>query len=138
MNDLILKEERARLEHTLAFLEKSIHRTMNDRHAAKEDMDEQGRYIWEDVEAYHAEGEVGFDRLGEMLISLEELNRRDERLRDVTRMLRRFRRMLDSPYFARVDFRESSDSPTWIDDTVEQIYIGRASLMDEKTLDCLV
>lgn len=138
MNDLILQEERVRLERTLVFLKDAIHRAMNEKHAAVTDMNEQGRFIWEDVEAYYAEGEREFDRLGEMLMSLEELNRRDERLQDVTKMLRRFRRMLDSPYFARVDFRESPDSPTYVDDAVEEIYIGRASLMDERTLDALV
>lgn len=42
------------------------------------------------------------------------------------------KRMLDSPYFARIDFTFDGESDS------EEIYIGRSSLTDEKTFDIYV
>lgn len=48
------------------------------------------------------------------------------------RTLRALERMLDAPYFARVDFLFNGESGA------ERIYIGRATLMDENGLDIAV
>ena len=42
--------------------------------------------------------------------------------------LRALDKMMDSPYFARIDFKFDGE------DTPEKIYIGRATLMDQKTM----
>ncbi len=130
MDEIIFRQEKQYLERTMELLRRSIREGLAKSEDALNALDEQGRFLWEEVEAYYAEGEREFDRLGEMLTGLEELNRRAERNEYLTRTLRRYRRMLQSPYFARVDFRETPDSPTYDGDFTEKIYIGRASLTD--------
>lgn len=51
---------------------------------------------------------------------------------DTAKLVLRFEKMLDSPYFARIDFTENG-----YDDT-EKIYIGLFNLMDETTPDIKV
>ncbi len=130
MDKTIFKQECRYLEETMALLERRIREGLSVSEEAAAALDEQSRFLWEEVEAYYAEGEREFDRLGEMLTGLEELSRRSEKNENLQRKLRRYRRMLDSPYFARVDFREEPGSPTYEDGSTEAIYIGRASLTD--------
>ncbi|MEA4823987.1 MAG: AAA family ATPase [Clostridiaceae bacterium] len=130
MDETIFKQECRYLEETMSLLERKIHDGLSVNEDALNALDEQSKFLWEEVEAYYAEGEREFDRLGEMLTGLEELNRRSEKNEDLTRQLRRYRRMLLAPYFARVDFREEPGSPTYEDGATEEIYIGRASLTD--------
>ena len=138
MDERIFREEQEYLRETLALLRKLLGESMREHESVSGALDEQSRYLWEDVEAYYAEGEQEFDRLGEVLINLEELSRHAEQHADLAAYLRRCRRMLDSPYFARIDFREDPASPSYVDDTAERIYIGRAALMDRRTLDARV
>ncbi len=46
--------------------------------------------------------------------------------------IRTLERMMDSPYFARIDFRFDGD------EAAEKIYIGRATLMDQQTMSIYV
>ena len=115
MDKTIFKQECRYLEETMALLERRIREGLSVSEEAAAALDEQSRFLWEEVEAYYAEGEREFDRLGEMLTGLEELSRRSEKNENLQRKLRRYRRMLDSPYFARVDFREEPGSPTYED-----------------------
>ena len=130
MNEQTFREETQYLAETMEALRQRIGETLLSNEDAHSDFDEQSKYLWEEVEAYYAEGERGFDRLGEMLTNLEELNVRVESQAALAGLLRRYRRMLMAPYFARIDFRESPDSPTYEGDFTENIYIGRASLTD--------
>ncbi len=130
MDKKVFAEEARYLERTMKLLERRIREGLSVNEQTLEALDEQSRFLWEEIEAYYAEGEREFDRLGEVLTGLEELNRRSERNEQLTRTLRRWRRMLLAPYFARIDFRESPDSPTYDGDFTERIYIGRASLTD--------
>lgn len=130
MDNITLAAEKAYLAETLTFLRTRIGEALLSDESARGDLSEQSKYLWEEVEAYYAEGERGFDRLGEMLTNLEELNVRSEATAALAGLLRRYRRMLQSPYFARIDFREAPDSPTYEDGETEKIYIGRASLAD--------
>ena len=118
------------LERTMRLLERRIREGLEVNRRAADTLDEQGRFLWEEIEAYYAEGERGFERLGEVLTGLEERGRLSDKAEHLTRSLRCWRRMLQAPYFARVDFREAPDSPTWEGDYTERVYIGRASLTD--------
>ncbi|MGI6450169.1 MAG: HelD family protein [Desulfitobacteriia bacterium] len=48
------------------------------------------------------------------------------------RKIQALERLINSPYFARIDFQFADE------DTVENIYIGRSSLQDEKTYEMVV
>ena len=130
MDRQVFAQEVRYLERTMKLLERRIREGLEVNRQAADTLDEQCRFLWEEIEAYYAEGERGFDRLGEVLTGLEERNRLSEKSEQLAGTLRRWRRMLMAPYFARVDFRESPDSPTWEGDYTERVYIGRASLTD--------
>ena len=102
----VYAEEVRYLERTMRLLERRIREGLEVNRRAADTLDEQGRFLWEEIEAYYAEGERGFERLGEVLTGLEEHGRLTDKAEHLTRSLRCWRRMLQAPYFARVDFRE--------------------------------
>src|SRR5690625_6239540 len=61
----------------------------------------------------------------------ELLSERERTHGQLHKQLKRLEQLEDSPYFGRIDFKEDGEKP-------EQIYIGRASLMDEDELEFLV
>ena len=68
-----------------------------------------------------------FDDVADLTIFTEDLSRHQQEYADTSRRLNTLKKMLDSPYFARIDFAEEGY------EDVEEIYIGRNSLFDDKT-----
>ncbi|MCL2361769.1 MAG: UvrD-helicase domain-containing protein [Defluviitaleaceae bacterium] len=67
-----------------------------------------------------------FDDIALLTMFATEVAQVEEAYGDTSRRLQKLQRLLHSPYFARIDFKED-------DYDLEEIYIGRHSLMDEKT-----
>ena len=67
-----------------------------------------------------------FDDVSDLTIFSEEVARHERDYVETSKQLIRLKKMLGEPYFARMDFTEDGYSP-------EEIYIGRYSLLDEKT-----
>jgi len=68
-----------------------------------------------------------FDDVAHLTILVTEVAQQEQVYSEVSKRLHRLKRLLNSPYFARIDFIEDGY------DNVEEIYIGRHSLLDEKT-----
>jgi len=68
-----------------------------------------------------------FDDVADLSIFAEEVARNEHQYAEASKQLIRLKKLLNEPYFARIDFTEDG-----YDDT-EQIYIGRHSLFNEKT-----
>lgn len=88
--------------------------------------------FWSDIS-------VNTDNWDDLLESFADISQKSSQVAEHERKYRhahhsltRIKRMLDSPYFGRVDFVENG-SPQ-----VEQIYIGTSSLRDEESQDFLV
>lgn len=67
-----------------------------------------------------------FDDIALLTMFATEVAQVEEAYGDTSRRLQVLQRLLHSPYFARIDFKED-------DYELEEIYIGRHSLMDEKS-----
>jgi len=68
-----------------------------------------------------------FDDVADLTIFAEEVARQEHSYADTSNELNKLGKMIDSPYFARIDFAEAG-----YEDEVEAIYIGRHSLYDDK------
>ncbi|HAQ41368.1 MAG TPA: ATP-dependent DNA helicase, partial [Clostridiales bacterium] len=68
-----------------------------------------------------------FDKLSDLNQYLSALNSQTFSYTELEKRIAKYERMVDSPYFSRIDFTEES-----YDDT-EKIYIGLFNLMDEDT-----
>jgi len=73
-----------------------------------------------------------FDDVADLTIFADEVARHEVQYVKTSEDLKKLGKMLDSPYFARIDFIEDGY------DEVEEIYIGRFSLFDEKSQSFLV
>jgi len=68
-----------------------------------------------------------FDDVADLTIFAEEVSRHERQYAEASRQLTRLKKMLNEPYFGRIDFIEEGY------DDLEEIYIGRYSLFDEET-----
>ncbi|MCL2049507.1 MAG: UvrD-helicase domain-containing protein [Defluviitaleaceae bacterium] len=66
-----------------------------------------------------------FDDVADLSIFAEEVARHERQYVEASEEIKKLGKMLDSPYFARIDFAENGGE-------LEQIYIGRFSLFDDK------
>jgi len=68
-----------------------------------------------------------FDDVADLYLHAEEVSTYERQYSETSKQLLKLKKMLNEPYFARIDFTEED-----CDDN-EQIYIGRYSLFDEDT-----
>ena len=66
-----------------------------------------------------------FDDVADLYIFAEEVASQERNYEETTKQLLKLKKMMNEPYFARIDFVETDFSDT------EDIYIGRYSLFDE-------
>jgi DNA helicase-2/ATP-dependent DNA helicase PcrA len=66
-----------------------------------------------------------FDDVADLTIFAEEVSRHERQYVESSEEIKKLGKMLESPYFARIDFTETGCEP-------ETIYIGRHSLFDDK------
>jgi DNA helicase-2/ATP-dependent DNA helicase PcrA len=68
-----------------------------------------------------------FDDVADLYLFAEEVSQQERQYSETGKQLLRLKKMLNEPYFARIDFIEEGY------DDIEKIYIGRSSLFDEET-----
>ena len=68
-----------------------------------------------------------FDDVAHLTILVTEVSQQEHAYGEISTRLQRLQRLYNSPYFARIDFIEDGYGEA------EEIYIGRHSLLDEKT-----
>lgn len=68
-----------------------------------------------------------YDRIPEMVQHLSEVNSKTKNYESALKRIEKYKRMVRSPYFGRVDFKEDRF------DEIEKIYIGLYNLMDAET-----
>ncbi len=94
----------------------------------KSDLIEARKEMWENTTHTSAD----FDKLTDLNQYLSALQLQTLSYTELEKRIAKHERMLDNPYFARIDFTEEG-----YDDT-EKIYIGLFNLMDEETHDIKV
>jgi len=70
-----------------------------------------------------------FDDVADLTIFAEEVARHERQYVEASEEIKKLGKMLESPYFARIDFTESGGFGS---EENEEIYIGRHSLFDDK------
>lgn len=88
--------------------------------------------FWEDVTVNLDETDDVYETQASIKQQAELLSERERRHGQMTRQLKTLYRLLDSPYFGRIDFQEEGEAKT------EPLYIGIGSLMDTRNEDFLV
>lgn len=95
----------------------------------KEDVIEIRRSMWDNT-AHVLSGE--FDETIEILQYINLMKQEEKNHQHTDAQIRKLERMLESPYFARIDFVYDEF------DEKEKIYIGMSSLIDNDTMDILI
>jgi DNA helicase-2/ATP-dependent DNA helicase PcrA len=115
--------------HEISKKEEEIH---GKSAGLKESVIELRRNFWEDVTVNLDEPDDVIETHASMKQQAEFLSERERTHGQFAKELKILKRLKDSPYFGRVDFREANEKEA------DQIYIGTASLMDHKEENFLV
>lgn len=119
--------EQSRLDQTITLAKQQIEEAKVYNEKKKAEILEAKREMRENT--VHSVGNLwssdGFEALAEMSQYANDVTDKLVDYEEVQKKLGILERMLDTPYFARIDFLFDDD------DTHENIYIGRASLKDE-------
>lgn len=121
-------EEAEYLRQTLEFLHSELHRQTELLKDRKTSLRASGKEMWE--ESVHFTED--FEKLTEVSQHLSEVSNQAVSYRNTMKQVDRYKRMLDSPYFGRFDFKEEDCGEE------DKIYIGMHNAMDPKTQRILV
>ncbi|MBP1926261.1 DNA helicase-2/ATP-dependent DNA helicase PcrA [Sedimentibacter acidaminivorans] len=116
-------EETNYLKEIIDLISYKLEIEANSLENKKKDLIEARKEMWEN--ATHSSAD--FDKVSDANQYLSALQNQTLSYTDSAKLVSKFEKMLDSPYFARIDFTENG-----YDDT-EKIYIGLFNLMDEET-----
>jgi DNA helicase-2/ATP-dependent DNA helicase PcrA len=111
------------LEDITALLESMLEYEKRQLENQKADLIESRREMWENTTHTSAD----FEKLTDLNQYLSVLQAQTLSYAELAKRISKHERMLDNPYFARIDFTEEG-----YDDT-EKIYIGLFNLMDDES-----
>ena len=123
-----LAEEQEYLDMTLTLLKQELERTRTNLADGKEKLRASGEDMWEN--AVHFSND--FTRMAELGSYLNDLRQDTYQVSNTQRQVKRYERMLNTPYFGRFDFRENGEKFS------EKIYIGLNNLMDPDNYQIVV
>ncbi|MEL7649503.1 MAG: UvrD-helicase domain-containing protein [Sedimentibacter sp.] len=118
-------EEAEYLEEIINLLKYKLAVENDKLEEQKADLIASRKEMWENTTHSSAD----FDKLSDLNQYLSALHNQTFSYTELAKRIVKYEKMLDSPYFARIDFTEEG-----YDDT-EKIYIGLFNLMDEETHD---
>lgn len=121
--------ETSRLEEVCGKISTFIKEKNKSLDEYKEDVIEIRRSMWDNT-AHVLSGE--FDETVEILQYINLMKQEEKSHQHTSEQVKRLERMLESPYFARIDFIYDEF------DDKENIYIGMSSLIDNETMDILI
>lgn len=127
-----MQKEEQRLKHVLTEMNKTMKELEQDYSIQSKELRKWRGEFWEDVTVNLANPHDALETVASITQQkrvMSELELRQERAR---RRYETLKRMIQSPYFGRVDFVEAGET------TEEKIYIGIASFVDEATQTHLV
>jgi len=124
----INQEELLYLGNTLNFLKKELDKYEYEIHSRKSNLIASRKEMWQ--ESAHFSNDV--DKIPEMLAELSEVDSQNYNYEKTFDRIKKYTRILNSPYFGRFDFKEKN-----YDDT-DQIYIGLYNLIDSETSTILI
>ncbi|AGK96591.1 HelD family protein [Clostridium pasteurianum] len=120
--------EMSYLEKTLEFVKKSLIRSENELQERVSKLISSGKDMWEN--SSHSSND--FDKIPEMTEHLMEVNKDNRNFYKVEKEIKKYKAMLEAPYFGRFDFKEDNF------DGEDKIYIGLHNLMDSDSNEIYV
>ena len=117
-----LKEVSDRLEDIIQKKEEALKYYKEDVVAVRKSM-------WEETDRFVS---TETEKIIEVRQYLDAMKQQEKNYEFTSELLKKYKRMLPSPYFARIDFQEDNEAEA------EKIYIGISSFIDEDTLDIIV
>jgi len=120
--------EKERLDRTIEIIEQKIGKALEAKQKFKSDIISTQRSMRNDVNPTPTD----IDDLANIWQYQADIEQQGHRFRFADQQIKRLEKMLQSPYFARIDFNEDGSS------FEEVIYIGIHSLMNDKTGELIV
>ncbi len=115
-----LKYENLYIEDTLSLIKKNLQQELTKVAKERKELIDKNKYMWENT--VHFIDDV--DRLSDINQNLSIIQIQASTYEKIEEKIFKYNKMLNKPYFARVDFTEQGG-------TEEKIYIGLFNLMDE-------
>ena len=126
------KEEQQRVNQVIQEIEQQEHTLITKTTGLKENVIELRKDFWEDVTVNLDEPDDVIETQASIKQQAEFLAERERTHGKISEQLKTLELLKENPYFGRIDFKEeSAEEP-------DQIYIGIASLMDEKEENFLI
>lgn len=122
------EEEMLYLDNTLDFIKKELKKEQYDLNDRGQSLIESRRDMWQ--ESNHLSND--FDKVPEMVQYLSEVDRQSDNYEKIIKRIKKYTRILNSPYFGRFDFKEDGFGEG------EKIYVGLYNLINNETSSILV
>ncbi|MEC0302215.1 RNA polymerase recycling motor HelD [Terribacillus saccharophilus] len=127
-----LKDEQARVASVQETIEKKREKTAGLIQGLREKVIDLRKNFWEDVTVNLDEADDVNETQASLKQQAELLGERERTHQQIHNEVKTLDRLQRNPYFGRIDFREEGA------ESDEEIYVGLASLMDEKEEDFLI
>ena len=122
------QEEILYLDNTLNFIKKELDKAEYEIHFRKSDLIASRKEMWQ--ESAHFSNDL--DKIPEMLQHLFEVDSQNYNYDKTFDRIKKYTRILNSPYFGRFDFKEDGY------DYLDKIYVGLYNLIDNDTSTILI
>lgn len=132
MEEHALQKEQQRVDRVIALIDQRLAALGHDSSEVKADVVEIRRNFWDDVTVNFDDAHEAAETYASIKQQAEVLSERERSHRHIQNQIKTLTRLQQSPYFGRIDFREEDET------TALPIYLGIASLLDEKQDDFLV
>lgn len=123
LNDFELNLEKQWLQKVLKEANRQLEEKRREKDKLKKDAIETQRELWNDLGSISIEN--GLEQLSEFM-SFMDVMKHQKRSHELTEKLKdKYEKMIESPYFGRIDFTEHNEVDT------QNCYIGLSNLIDE-------
>lgn len=126
------REEQQRVDDIVSLIEKRLQELDQEARDKKEDVVRIRRNFWDDVTLNFDEPDEAVETYASMKQQAEVLAERERSFESAQKQVKTLRKLKDSPYFGRIDFKENGERQA------ERIYLGIASLLDEDEAEFLI
>jgi DNA helicase-2/ATP-dependent DNA helicase PcrA len=125
-------QEQSRVNDVREVISGKISRLTGNKEDVTKGIVDLRKNFWDDVTVNIDESDDVYETQASIKQQAELLSERERRHGQMTRQLKTLYRLLDTPYFGRIDFHEEGEEGT------EPVYIGLGSLMDRNDEDFLI
>ncbi|MBM7602195.1 DNA helicase-2/ATP-dependent DNA helicase PcrA [Metabacillus crassostreae] len=130
--EIDLTEEQSRINSVIKKMKQNLSELKAQSSSMKTDIVSIRKNFWEDVTVNLDDAVEAGETATSIKQQAEFLAEKEHRHKHLDRDFKNLTRLVESPYFARIDFKEDGE------DEVESIYLGIASYIDQNTDEFLV